>query len=250
MAQADPQKLRELLQHQKYDGDGGESVSDGIAQGECEGKQGGDETPLKCLVTESLAPSRGLAVVFKTRVQRGQKAWNALRVAAKTLAVFLVETEFFGPHEAKQKNRFAKEHERKSEDALKRAQREDEKKIGKIMRVPDIAERPGDGESRAIRVGARWPIGGRPGQEARANCCEQRRQGIQNAHEHVLLRNSVIPGNNGVKDIEMIEVVERIGGSIDERHHPEAMARLKFGSYHAAPLECCWWYAWRELDVS
>ena len=101
MPQADPKKLRELLQNQKYDGGGGESVSDWVAQGEREGKKRGDETPLKCLVPESLAPSRGLAIVFETWVKRGQKAWNTLCVAAKTLAVFLFEAEFFAPNETK-----------------------------------------------------------------------------------------------------------------------------------------------------
>jgi hypothetical protein len=57
MPQSNPKKLRELLQNQKYDG-GGESVSDWVSQGECEGKKRGDETPLKRLVPDSLAPSR------------------------------------------------------------------------------------------------------------------------------------------------------------------------------------------------
>src|SRR5258707_999800 len=77
---------------------------------------------MKCLVPESLAPSRQLALVFEPRAKRGQKAWNALHIDTKTLAVLLFEPEFFARGETKQQDRFGKEHDWKSKPTPKRAQ--------------------------------------------------------------------------------------------------------------------------------
>ncbi len=51
---------------------------------------------------------RNLTVVVEPRTKRGEKAWNALRVDAKTLAVLLFEAELFARDETKQQNRFGK----------------------------------------------------------------------------------------------------------------------------------------------
>jgi hypothetical protein len=51
--------------------------------------------------------------------------------------------------------------------------------------------------------------------------------------------NSLTPGNHGVENIEMINVVERVGQDIDQQNHPESMTVFKLGCDHSTPPASC-----------
>src|SRR4029077_4360820 len=69
--QPNPKKLRELLQEQKSNGSAAKGVPYRIAQGEREGQQRCDETPLKGLLPKSPAPARRRAVDSDARAGSG-----------------------------------------------------------------------------------------------------------------------------------------------------------------------------------
>jgi hypothetical protein len=103
------------------------------------------------------------------------------------VAVFQIQEEFFTGDETQEQQRFAEEHYGKSKAALKRAKSKHKKKIGDVLRVADIPERPGSGEGYALGARAGRPIRSGPRQEKRPGCCEQGSGGIQQADEHVSL---------------------------------------------------------------
>ena len=104
------------------------------------------------------------------------------------------------------------------------------------MQISDISKRPANRKGRAIRGDVMRPVSHCPRQKDSAARRQQRRRGIQESHEHVLLNDTLIPWNDGVKDIEMVEVVERVRQYVDERNHPKATTVFELTCDHECPL--------------